>query len=786
MANDDSEIRVKYKKTTEHKIEGQISEDQIKRTSQDYQPKSSVDSINAPGYNQNLPKETDSSLPKKGLEPPKQTMPGQGAAPQPINPLEGAPDIDKDYGEGMDPNYNGYKNNGLNENEGTKLAQKPEIENPYNNNANQQTPSKNKGLDKEDSGLPPKDNLKKNSENHSKEDLKNVQKEKYSEEEKSKKTNKDLEKQPKDTSAYPENNGYGSLKKNRGSQLEYSDGTQRARRNLEHSKRIQEGREETKSNGSKKAQTKKTSNSQGPKTSSKGSLGTRLKNGLGKLGKNKSQDSISEGGKGGKRTKRSFTDNIKKIGMFIAKRPYVAITIGVIIIIFLILIISCIDDYNGKRGTHCTYNLKGVTSTGEVKLEGLQVELINCDGKASSYTVLETVDFEKYVLGVALAEIGPSSPDEAIKAQIIAARGFALRRNSGMCPSNQDGCFYGYNASTNKIRMRACEADQVYWDYDKDIYRQERGAISIYSPEINSGTLWKSALSEERKAQVLALAEDVKGKVLVDSNNVVVSTNYINTVSEQFIIKANEGKTYDQILAEVYTESDGFSTGHCTSYGNIDYGDYVLSSEGHEILHTPLESFLKSKGTSLEEFNSLIASNVDRAGYGTRAGVVAAAVTLIGELGNNYGVKVPYYWGGGHYDGVVDGALGYWGSTQCHTYANNTSYNYCGLDCSGFVPWAIKNGGFNMTQRLAHTFKDMAGVKKVTLTNSPVLEPGDLLESSEHVVLVVGIEESTGNYICAEASGNAAGVLFTRRSFKSPSYWGVKMDGYYAQNARSR
>ena len=217
--------------------------------------------------------------------------------------------------------------------------------------------------------------------------------------------------------------------------------------------------------------------------------------------------------------------------------------------------------------------------------------------------------------------------------------------------------------------------------------------------------------------------------------------------------------------------------------GSINYGDYVLSSEGDEILHQPLDQFLASKGTSLEEFNALIASNVEKNGYGTREGVVTAAVTLIAELGNNYNVKVPYFWGGGHADGVVDGALGYWGSTQCHTYANGQSYNYCGLDCSGFVPWAIKNGGFNITPLVTGGFQSLPGAERVSLTNSAVLQPGDLLESSGHVILIVGVDEN--NYICAEAAGNETGVLFSTHPFNASGYWGVNMEGFYNTRARS-
>lgn len=216
--------------------------------------------------------------------------------------------------------------------------------------------------------------------------------------------------------------------------------------------------------------------------------------------------------------------------------------------------------------------------------------------------------------------------------------------------------------------------------------------------------------------------------------------------------------------------------------GNIDYGDYVLSSDGHEILHQPLDEFLSSKGTSLEAFNNLIASNVQENGYGTRAGVVTAAVTLIAELGNNYNVKVPYFWGGGH--GIMaTGAEGNWGSSQCHTYANGQSYNYCGLDCSGFVPWAIYNGGFSITPLVTGGFQSLPGAERVSLTNSAVLQPGDLLESSGHVILIVGVDEN--NYICAEAAGNETGVLFSTHPFNASGYWGVNMEGFYNTRARS-
>lgn len=219
--------------------------------------------------------------------------------------------------------------------------------------------------------------------------------------------------------------------------------------------------------------------------------------------------------------------------------------------------------------------------------------------------------------------------------------------------------------------------------------------------------------------------------------------------------------------------------------GNIDYGDYELSSDDDEILHESLDSFLQSKGSSLEEFNKLITFNVENSGYGTDAGVVAAAVTLIAELGNNYDVKIPYFWGGGHGQ-MITGAEGNWGSNQCRASANGRIYDYCGLDCSGFVAWAIWNGGFKIAARTAGNFQNLPGAERVSLSSSSaVLSPGDLLESNSHIVLVIGVDEATNEYICAEASGYTTGVLFTKRPFSRSGYWGVKMAGFYERQVRS-
>ena len=597
------------------------------------------------------------------------------------------------------------------------------------------------------------------------------------------------------------------------------------RRNLEHNNQVNAEKNQDRFGTQKGEQPKEVTPKGDGKAEGKGK-GTTTKNGEGKaepgkkkhgfMGKAKNTiEKAKNADEWMKNPGRMSEDAIKDfLTGLLLRHPF--LLIAIIFAIFFIMVIFYIlllggEGSNGSRSTFsgagCNYtNLKGITTSGTVDLTGIKVELVNCDAKQDNYTVLEYVDFEKYTTGVALAEVSFSKNQEYFKAQIVAARGFALTRNQHMCPSRPDNCFYGYNPQTKTLRMRACTNDQVYCDYDKDCYRYVRsGKPALYGPEaekVGGAYIWKHKLDDSTKSAVLAAADEVKGKVLVDKDGNVVYTNFVNTDQNQWYEMAQQGMKWDEILIKHYSSSgaSSYSTAECNEStsdsgqtGSISYGDYSLSSDGTEVLLERLDGYLQKQGTTLEAFNALIDKNVEDAGFGTRAGVVAAAVTLVGELADQYHIKIPYYYGGGHHDGVKIGAVGYWGGATeddghvCKWSAHGKRYDVCGLDCSGFVPWAFKTGGFNMGTNYASKFQYLKGAQKVSLNaNSAVVQPGDLLESSQHVILVIGIDEGAKQYVCAEASSMFEGVSFTRRSFTESGYWGVKMDGYYSNSANIR
>ncbi len=276
---------------------------------------------------------------------------------------------------------------------------------------------------------------------------------------------------------------------------------------------------------------------------------------------------------------------IKAITSLIKKHPVaVIVACGVILIVLLAIIFLLVlngesssnnsgltSTGNSVTGATCDYNLGGIN-------DETVVQLINCESTRDSYTVLETMPLEKYVAGVAIAEMGEDYHPEAMKAQLIAVRSFTLTRN---VPEYS----VGFDKQDNVIRMRACENDQVYWDYDKDIYRSAGAVsenVSKYSPEYTpqeGEAPWKKALSAEKKAQYEKIVEEVLGKYAVDSNGNVVSTGYINTTTEQFDTFArafagtDTGK-YTGILMNTYDNISSIETTSCSLNYYGDAGEY--------------------------------------------------------------------------------------------------------------------------------------------------------------------------------------------------------------------
>lgn len=219
--------------------------------------------------------------------------------------------------------------------------------------------------------------------------------------------------------------------------------------------------------------------------------------------------------------------------------------------------------------------------------------------------------------------------------------------------------------------------------------------------------------------------------------------------------------------------------------------------------------------------DDILFDRVNRAGLGTRAGVLAAARFL--TLESTY--EVPYFYENGRLENYepykhVDGEGRYyhrglylsprktkeitasfvgpvmWGCnlqnyTDWGMYVTGQLYPN-GLDCSGFVTWALLNGGFDVGDIGAGIEPDHRDVTDLgelvylsdELMTSGRVKAGDLIGLDGHAAILVGWDEN--NYYIAESLNTTKGVVVTtvRRSdlvHNSIYKYVVLMDGIYKE-----
>lgn len=210
------------------------------------------------------------------------------------------------------------------------------------------------------------------------------------------------------------------------------------------------------------------------------------------------------------------------------------------------------------------------------------------------------------------------------------------------------------------------------------------------------------------------------------------------------------------------------------------------------------EQFTESEAQLLD---NLLAYRINEAGENTRAGAVAAARFLALE----FPYRIHYFYENGRlitaggrsfvdgegryyhkglylskdkYDSLAKSAYGpqMWGCSMYSKVTKRKSPN--GLDCSGYVSWALYNAGFDVGDGGAginldrDTDLDDLGEKlKITKENlaSKRVKVGDLLSTYGHIGILIGMDEE--HYYIAESLTNDIHVLTMTESELLKSDW---------------
>lgn len=211
-----------------------------------------------------------------------------------------------------------------------------------------------------------------------------------------------------------------------------------------------------------------------------------------------------------------------------------------------------------------------------------------------------------------------------------------------------------------------------------------------------------------------------------------------------------------------------------------------------------------------DEFDLILKNKIDNVGYQTRAGVVEAARFLTLD----FPYKINYFYENGRQTtNNVDGEGRYYheglylnstrykkltgfttmnnrGSWGCSLYSTPVKKNIDnGLDCSGFVSWALLNGGFDVKDigagwDDAEDLTDYGDVRKIEIDTLDQIKVGDLLHSDAlggHIAIIIGIDEN--NFYVAQALWEKTiGVVITKykkEELKSSFPHVILMDKYY-------
>ena len=304
-------------------------------------------------------------------------------------------------------------------------------------------------------------------------------------------------------------------------------------------------------------------------------------------------------------------------------------------------------------------------------------------------------------------------------------------------------------------------------------------------------------------------------------------TSYKGIINDKVILKSK-----DSSIATV--DEDG--TVHGVSVGVTDiiasFGDKEdsVSVTVTDLIVVRGKEFDTSKpflpcGVYSKEDNDLLdkilESRVEKVGYGTRAAVAETARFLCLEfpyrinyftengrlesyVGSFCDGEGRYYHKGLYLDpsryetidkDLVVGGLACWG---CNTYEYTYNRRVAnGLDCSGFVSWAVYNAGFDchdLGAGIAKYWPDMTDLgEKVWLADvlkENKLRVGDLLAGGDggptdggHIAIVAGIDKDGYIYVAEELGyANAWGLFikkYDNQSLLRYFYWQVDMEEYY-------
>lgn len=299
-----------------------------------------------------------------------------------------------------------------------------------------------------------------------------------------------------------------------------------------------------------------------------------------------------------------------------------------------------------------------------------------------------------------------------------------------------------------------------------------------------------------------------------------IKPNYNFKSSDNNIIDVKDNKIIAKGAGSAYIYSDKVDNKLNVTVTNLISKPYATKDKKTLL---PCNAYSEEQA---KELDNILEYKINKAGYQTRAGAVAAARFLTLE----FAYRVPYFYengrlpisttdksninthiadGEGRYykkglylsnskkDNIVASWKGpsIWGCNLMNL-ERNERYGYYmgklmpnGLDCSGFITWTLKNAGFEPGDVGAGEDPNRDGqctdLGEFVKLNENInnIKVGDLLNWWGHIAMLIGKDGDT--YYVAESLSYIGGVramIYSKQELLNTFEYTVKMDNYYKED----
>lgn len=388
---------------------------------------------------------------------------------------------------------------------------------------------------------------------------------------------------------------------------------------------------------------------------------------------------------------------------------------------------------------------------------------VNFADKQNNYEIYktETYPFEEYIAGVINGEVSEFNNLEVYKEFAIAARSYVASFLAGnnTCIVESSDRFQVFIPNPNSLMRQAANEtkEQVLLDADGKLMMTEYDAFCSIAIDDNYYTL------KQKNQKIPRNWVDSHSGIRPEWKQGNCTGNHGRGASQwgSYYLATEKGYKYGELLNYYYSTDNNTIRISSSSFDESLVNLNIKSTtNASNTLNQPIATFLSSKGSSLEEYNNYIKNSIDEAGYGTRAGVVAAAVSMINYLYDNFNTKLPYYWGGeSDMSYGISRNVGKYNPVRSYS---GTPYYYESFDCSGFTSWAVKNAGYNVYRMTVTGFDNLAGSSNMCniTSTSCVGKPGDFISYKQtHIKMIVSVDTENNRYYVAESGGS--GVTIT-------------------------